>query len=131
MATASGDAATASTSMSAPDIHSERSLSVSPIAASPSFNPSSSSSSLNTKPEASPGALHAMEASPTASMLSDVEPDAQILEALRSKDRIYVLKLGEQMEALIKERRCVSAVFASFPISAFFLASHDDPALFP
>ncbi|TFK86752.1 hypothetical protein K466DRAFT_492208 [Polyporus arcularius HHB13444] len=105
MATASGDAATASTSMSAPDIHSERSLSVSPIAASPSFNPSSSSSSLNTKLEASPGALHAMEASPTASMLSDVEPDAQILEALRSKDRIYVLKLGEQMEALIKERR--------------------------
>ncbi|CDO73335.1 hypothetical protein BN946_scf185008.g98 [Trametes cinnabarina] len=36
----------------------------------------------------------------------DPEPDEQILEALRSsKDRIYVLKLGEQMEALIKDRR--------------------------
>ncbi|KAI0717979.1 hypothetical protein C8T65DRAFT_706941 [Cerioporus squamosus] len=105
MATASGDAATASTSMSAPDIHSERSLSASPIAASPSYNPSSSSSSLNTKLEASPGAPLATEASPTASMLADAEPDAQILEALRSKDRIYVLKLGELMEALIKERR--------------------------
>jgi hypothetical protein len=28
-----------------------------------------------------------------------------IIEALKSKDRIYVLKLGEQMESLIKERR--------------------------
>ncbi|EIW58218.1 uncharacterized protein TRAVEDRAFT_123861 [Trametes versicolor FP-101664 SS1] len=37
--------------------------------------------------------------------LLDTEPDAQILEALRGKDRIYVLKLGEQMEALIKDRR--------------------------
>ncbi|KIK08888.1 hypothetical protein K443DRAFT_671944 [Laccaria amethystina LaAM-08-1] len=34
---------------------------------------------------------------------SDVDP--QILEALRNKDRIYVLKLGELMEGLIKERR--------------------------
>ena len=28
-----------------------------------------------------------------------------IIEALKSKDRIYVLKLGEQMESMIKERR--------------------------
>ncbi len=33
----------------------------------------------------------------------DIDP--QILEALRSKDRIYVLKLGELMEGLITERR--------------------------
>ena len=33
----------------------------------------------------------------------DVDP--QILEALKSKDRIYVLKLGETFEDLIKERR--------------------------
>ena len=33
------------------------------------------------------------------------EVDPQILEALKSKDRIYVLKLGEIFEALIKERR--------------------------
>ena len=32
------------------------------------------------------------------------EADAQIIEALRSKDRLFVLKLGEQMEALIRER---------------------------
>jgi hypothetical protein len=33
------------------------------------------------------------------------EVDPQILEALRSKDRLYVLKLGEAMESLINERR--------------------------
>jgi len=31
--------------------------------------------------------------------------DAQILEALKSKDRLYVLKLGEMMEGLINERK--------------------------
>lgn len=36
---------------------------------------------------------------------STPEADAQILEALKSKDRLFVLKLGEQMEALIRERR--------------------------
>jgi hypothetical protein len=35
----------------------------------------------------------------------DVDP--QIIEALKSKDRIYVLKLGELMEGLIKEKRYV------------------------
>ncbi|KDR80650.1 hypothetical protein GALMADRAFT_241006 [Galerina marginata CBS 339.88] len=39
----------------------------------------------------------------SASSTPDVDP--QILEALRSKDRIYVLKLGETFEALIMERR--------------------------
>ena len=34
------------------------------------------------------------------------EADAQILEALRSpKDRLFVLKLGENMESLIQERQ--------------------------
>jgi hypothetical protein len=41
-----------------------------------------------------------------ATQTPDVDP--QILEALKSKDRIYVLKLGEIFEALIKERRWVS-----------------------
>ena len=59
----------------------------------------------------------------------DVDPDVQILEALRNKDRLYVLKLGEQMEAQIKERRCVSAVFAPSPRS--LPASHDDGPPFP
>jgi hypothetical protein len=35
----------------------------------------------------------------------NIEVDPQILEALRNKDRIYVLKLAETFEALIKERR--------------------------
>ncbi|KIK96049.1 hypothetical protein PAXRUDRAFT_826398 [Paxillus rubicundulus Ve08.2h10] len=38
-----------------------------------------------------------------ASALADVDP--QIVEALKSKDRIYVLKLGEQLESLINDRR--------------------------
>lgn len=33
------------------------------------------------------------------------EVDPQIMEALRGKDRLYVLKLGEQFEELISERR--------------------------
>jgi hypothetical protein len=36
----------------------------------------------------------------------ELEADAQILEALRSpKDRLFVLKLGENMESLIQERQ--------------------------
>jgi hypothetical protein len=41
--------------------------------------------------------------SASISGLPDVDP--QIIEALKSKDRIYVLKLGEQMESLINDRR--------------------------
>ncbi|KAH9479440.1 R3H domain-containing protein 2 [Psilocybe cubensis] len=40
-----------------------------------------------------------------ASVPTTPDVDPQILEALRSKDRIYVLKLGETFEALITERR--------------------------
>ncbi|PSS34104.1 hypothetical protein PHLCEN_2v1856 [Hermanssonia centrifuga] len=36
---------------------------------------------------------------------SPTETDPQIIEALRSKDRLWVLKLGEMMESLINERR--------------------------
>lgn len=43
--------------------------------------------------------------SANSSALPDVDP--QIVEALKSKDRIYVLKLGEQMESLINDRRFV------------------------
>ncbi|KAG6886241.1 hypothetical protein C0993_010803 [Termitomyces sp. T159_Od127] len=38
---------------------------------------------------------------------TDPDVDPQILEALRSKDRIYVLKLGELIEGLIADRRSV------------------------
>ncbi|KAH8116498.1 hypothetical protein DFH11DRAFT_1580991 [Phellopilus nigrolimitatus] len=44
---------------------------------------------------------------------STPEVDAQILEALRSKDRLFVLKLGEQMEALIRERHSRSKISLS------------------
>jgi hypothetical protein len=46
-----------------------------------------------------------------SSPLADVDP--QIIEALKSKDRIYVLKLGEQMENLINDRRCVFCFFVA------------------
>ncbi|KAH0582836.1 hypothetical protein H2248_010742 [Termitomyces sp. 'cryptogamus'] len=47
-----------------------------------------------------------MECPPPADALDgDGDVDQQILEALRSKDRIYVLKLGEQMESLIADRK--------------------------
>ena len=63
----------------------------------------------------------------------DVDPDVQILEALRNKDRLYVLKLGEQLEALIKERRCVSTWSRSYlpPSPRPLLASHDGLLPFP
>jgi hypothetical protein len=38
------------------------------------------------------------------------EVDAQILEALKSKDRLYVLKLGEIMEGMIGEQRYASSL---------------------
>jgi hypothetical protein len=41
-----------------------------------------------------------------------------IIEALRSKDRLFVLKLGEQMETLINERKSV----VSFPVFRPFCA---------
>ncbi|KAG6812775.1 hypothetical protein H0H92_000545 [Tricholoma furcatifolium] len=44
-------------------------------------------------------------APPDASPSPSQDVDPQILEALRSKDRIYVLKLGELMEGLIHDRR--------------------------
>lgn len=50
--------------------------------------------------------------SPNSTALPDVDP--QIVEALKSKDRIYVLKLGEQMESLINDRRFV--FFLCFPL---------------
>ena len=42
-----------------------------------------------------------------SSSASELESGAELevlIEALKSKDRLFVLKLGEQMEALIKER---------------------------
>lgn len=75
----------------------------------------SSSAASQIPPFAGPSSLHLFEANvqngiadvtyPAQSQLVDVDP--QIVEALKSKDRIYVLKLGEQMEMLINERRSV------------------------
>ncbi|KAI0923733.1 hypothetical protein AcV5_009202 [Taiwanofungus camphoratus] len=90
-------------SASAPEIHTRRTLSASPVAPSPSLDAALVSSPRNSSPDA----LASVNNSPNnASTSSDgSEPDPQIVEALRSKDRIYVLKLGEQMESLINERR--------------------------
>ncbi|KAJ7811190.1 hypothetical protein B0H13DRAFT_1926883 [Mycena leptocephala] len=53
-------------------------------------------------PSSSNSSVTSLVQSPDASQQQqDVDP--QILEALASKDRIYVLKLGELMEALIRD----------------------------
>lgn len=45
-----------------------------------------------------------VESEMTSADGSGEEMDGQILEALRSKDRLFVLKLGEIMENLITQR---------------------------
>lgn len=72
----------------------------------PSSSPSMTSiNSLSSQPsgdvETRSSALNSAEESSVST--SDVDP--QIIEALKSKDRLFVLKLGEQMEALIRERK--------------------------
>jgi hypothetical protein len=49
--------------------------------------------------------LDSLNRDPDVSTIHPSDVDPQILEALRSKDRLYVLKLGEIMEGLINERR--------------------------
>lgn len=71
--------------------------------------PMTSPTPLSPKPDAtlgaSPRSSENIQGVGDPNVALGTEPDAQIIEALRSKDRIFVLKLGEQMEALIKERR--------------------------
>ncbi|KAI0358100.1 hypothetical protein OH77DRAFT_1421379 [Trametes cingulata] len=105
MATTSNDSTTASSSTSANEMQETRSLSLSPGASSHSCDALSSTSSINARPDAPAGVAGSLDANGSTSATLDVEPDKQILEALHGKDRIYVLKLGEQMEALIKDRR--------------------------
>ncbi|KAF9054506.1 hypothetical protein BJ165DRAFT_1399715 [Panaeolus papilionaceus] len=63
----------------------------------PSATPSSSTQDIPLQPQIMQPQL--------AQQQQPDQVDAQILEALRSKDRIFVLKLGETFEALIKESR--------------------------
>ena len=59
-----------------------------------------------------------------AERASSAEVDPQILEALRSsKDRLYVLKLGEQMEALILERQWVYMILRHFKAALLCFAA--------
>ncbi|KAL4078633.1 hypothetical protein V8B97DRAFT_1056087 [Scleroderma yunnanense] len=58
-----------------------------------------------------------LESATMASVSSLMEVDPQILEALKSKDRLYVLKLGEQMESLINDHRDFSYT-AALPITS-------------
>ena len=63
------------------------------------------------------------ESAVAAGVSSFLDVDPQILEALKSKDRLYVLKLGEQMESLILDHRHVSTTlsFPTFDASALLL----------
>ncbi|OCH96251.1 hypothetical protein OBBRIDRAFT_787325 [Obba rivulosa] len=102
MATAAVSASSAtSSSASAPDIHSLRPPSESLIATSPSLDAVQTISPHSTPPES---LLDVASSSDSGLGSTNADPDPQILEALRSKDRLYVLKLGEQMERLINER---------------------------
>jgi hypothetical protein len=82
------------------------------LLANPVYNSISNSPSPSLEPH-SPNliASDAQNGEPedTSSLLNDVDP--QILEALKSKDRLYVLKLGELMEGLINEQRCADCAF--------------------
>ncbi|KAJ8521235.1 hypothetical protein ONZ45_g2045 [Pleurotus djamor] len=69
---------------------------------SPSWDRSASSDILS-RPLSLAGGIDGQNASSNPNQPN--EPDAQILEALKSKDRLYVLKLGELMEGLINDRR--------------------------
>ncbi|KZT10162.1 uncharacterized protein LAESUDRAFT_694804 [Laetiporus sulphureus 93-53] len=108
MATATVSAASppAGTSTSAPEIHTRHSLSANAIGQSPSLSSFIMQSSRNGSPDENTAASSSNAAdSSSGSTDASTGPDPQIIEALRSKDRLYVLKLGEQMESLINERR--------------------------
>ncbi|KAF5387334.1 hypothetical protein D9757_005792 [Collybiopsis confluens] len=51
--------------------------------------------------------------SAASSTSSEPDVDPSILEALRSKDRIYVLRLGELMEELINDKKCRAPITAA------------------
>ncbi|KIK61723.1 hypothetical protein GYMLUDRAFT_58773 [Collybiopsis luxurians FD-317 M1] len=70
---------------------------------SPSFSSLEAFNAGSIYPSSSDGQNPASSAASSTSSEPDVDPS--ILEALRSKDRIYVLKLGETMEELINERK--------------------------
>ncbi|KAH9926958.1 uncharacterized protein B0H18DRAFT_1004707, partial [Fomitopsis serialis] len=92
---------------SAPEIHSRHTMASNGLIPSPSLDAILAASPRNPSPD-----TLLLSSSPNSADLSSSgsntessgEPDPQIIEALRSKDRLYVLKLGEQMESLISER---------------------------
>ncbi|KAI0630507.1 hypothetical protein C8Q77DRAFT_1063318 [Trametes polyzona] len=86
------------------ELQDRRAFSTSPTSPSPSQDSAPTLSSLHTKSDAPTDVAGPQDPNATSGASLDAAPDPQILEALRSKDRIYVLKLGEQMEALIKDR---------------------------
>lgn len=91
----------ASCSSSAPEIHTAFQISIaSSVVTSPSLDSALSQST-------SPPDNGSYDALTTAQPETDPSILDTLTEALRSKDRIYVLRLGELMEGLINERRCV------------------------
>ena len=99
-ATSPTHANTTTSSTSAPELRLIAHLTPPSIEPSPSLDSVLTQSSRSTSSEALPSPLD-------ASSTMQTDGDSQIIEALRSKDRLYVLKLGEQMESLINERRWV------------------------
>lgn len=59
------------------------------------------------------------------------EVDPQILEALRSKDRIYVLRLGEIMEELITEKKYAHCLHTRLILRPFVDLARTSPQPHP
>lgn len=103
-------------SASAPQIQSPRALDAASVPFSPSFDSALTQSSRNSSAEALTG-FSALEG-PASGTASPPDVDPTIIQALQSKDRLWVLKLGEMMEGLINDRRCVFPSWQRSPASA-------------
>lgn len=88
--------------VSAPELGDPRTAYGHPVGHSSSLDVSLMQSSRNASGD-SPHNGATLESSGGTTSPTDTDP--QILEALKSKDRIWVLLLGEMMEALIIERK--------------------------
>ena len=100
------ESAVLSVSASAPQLQGGHALDATSVPFSPSFDTALMQSSRNSSADALPGTSSADGNGSESATSQEVDPS--ILEALRSKDRLWVLKLGEMMESLINDRRYVT-----------------------
>ncbi|KAI0343287.1 hypothetical protein BDW22DRAFT_1356898 [Trametopsis cervina] len=97
------DSASMAMTTSAPELGEVKQIYGSPLGQSPSFDTALLQSSRGGS--ADPSLSTTLGGSEGMGLGSPTDTDPQIIEALRSKDRLWVLKLGEMMESLIIERK--------------------------